>query len=69
MADLVAIESKGGSLKDPLNSALERVDECDQVVVLMQKKNGGILWLAPDSMRLETLVFLLWTALANFGKM
>ena len=69
MAKLIAIESKGGSLKDLLHSALERVDECDQVIILMQEKKGGILWLAPDSMRLETLVFLLWSALANFGKM
>jgi hypothetical protein len=68
MAEVIAIESKGENLKDVLASALERADECDHIVILMQKKKGGILWLAPDSMRLETMVFLLWSALLNFVK-
>ena len=69
MAQLIEIEPKGNSLQDVLDQAAARVDECDSIVILMQKKKSGILWLAPDSMHLETLVFLLWSALTAFGKM
>lgn len=67
MANLTVI-SGGETLEQTLERAREKMGECDSVVILMQKKKGGILWFAPDSMRLESLIFLLWTALVHFGK-
>lgn len=56
-------------MREIFEKASARCGECDGVVILMQKKSGGLLWFAPDSMKLETLVFYLWSALMNFGRM
>jgi hypothetical protein len=47
---------------------MELQEECDGVVILMQKKAGGLEWFAPDGMELQTLVYILWKALNVFGR-
>lgn len=56
-------------IKDVFARALAESPNCDGVVILMQKKEGGLKWYAPDRMKLETLVFYLWSALSAFGRM
>lgn len=69
VAEIHVIERNAESVKGVLEDATKHCDECDNIVVLMQKKTGGIRWFALNSMRLETIVFMLWSALNNFGKM
>ena len=45
--------------KKTLQTLIDRVDECDSFVVILQKKQGGLLWDAPATQRVETTVFLL----------
>lgn len=67
---LIAMEgTRGTDMRKILDDAISRIDECDGVVVLMQKKEGGIFWLAPDNMHLQTLIFYCWQALTMFGLM
>jgi hypothetical protein len=60
---------RGETIREVLERALEHVDEFDGVVVLLQRKKGGVIWDAPGSMRLETMVFFLWSVLSQFGLM
>ena len=69
MAELIAMRGKSDDIQGVLEEAKERAGECDSVVVLMQKKQGGIMWFAPNSMRFESLIFLLWSALTAFGNL
>ena len=69
MSNLVAFEgTRGDDMKDAFERAMARMDECDGVVILMQKKKSGILWFAPDSMEFATLIYYLWTALNALGR-
>jgi hypothetical protein len=45
-------------LKSPLTRAMERIEECDSILILMQKKQGGMVWFAPDNGRIETASFM-----------
>lgn len=69
VAEIHIIERNAESVRGVLDDAAKNCDECDSIIVLMQKKTGGIRWFALNSMRLETVVFMLWSALRNFGKM
>lgn len=67
---LIAMEGKRGhDIPKVLADALERSSECDGIVIFMQRKSGGLLWFAPDDMKLETLVFYCYTALQMFANM
>jgi hypothetical protein len=43
---------------DKLKEATELVEECDNILIIMQKKQGGMQWFAPDSARIETASFM-----------
>lgn len=60
---------KGYSPKESLERALARADECDEVIVIMQKKSGGLLWFAPDQMTAANTMFLCHMMLAHFTAM
>lgn len=67
---LVAMEGgRGKDIREMFERAMESIDECDGVVILMQKKEGGVRWHAPDNMTLQTMIFYLWTTLSQFGLM
>jgi hypothetical protein len=70
MSSLVAIEgTRGAGMKEVFEQAMSQMDECDGVVILMQRKDSGVRWFAPDKMRLETMIFYLWSVLSQFGLM
>lgn len=46
--------------------AKDRSDKCDFVLVLMQHKEGGIVWESMPSMRVETVIFIATTFLHSF---
>jgi hypothetical protein len=55
---LIVLEGKKGEdLKQTIQAAMDQADECDGVLVLMQKRGGGLLWFAPDNMTVQTLAF------------
>jgi hypothetical protein len=69
MSNLVAIEgTRGEDMKQVFERAMENMDDCDGVVILMQKKEGGIRWFAPDSMTLSVMIYYLWAALNTLGR-
>jgi hypothetical protein len=45
-------------LRKTFDDALARLEDCDEMVVLMQKKKGGILWFAPAGSKIETAVWM-----------
>jgi len=55
---LAVIPSTTSDLKIPITRAIERIDECDSILIIMQKKEGGMLWFAPDAGRIETASFM-----------
>jgi hypothetical protein len=62
MTELSTISgSRDETLRAVLDRARDRVGECDKVVVLMEKKSGGIFWEAPPEMTLANIV---WLAMA-----
>jgi hypothetical protein len=64
MSKLIMFEgTRGEDMRVAFEDAMKRMDECDGVVILMQKKAGGFLWFAPAMMKLETMIFYLWSAL------
>lgn len=70
MRGLIAMEgARGADIRKVFEKAMERMDECDGVVILMQKKEAGVLWFAPDNMHLQTLIFYCCQALTMFGLM
>jgi len=67
---LISIEgNRGKDMREVLENALARIDEFDGVVILMQEKNGGVRWFAPDNMQLQQMIFYLWSVLSQFGLM
>jgi len=46
------------TLKAVLNKAALRIGECDSVLVLMQKKTGGVIWEAPPELDFATLLWI-----------
>ena len=57
--NLIPIEGRCSTdVRKSLADALERVDECDNVVVIMQKKVGGLLWFSPDNRTISETHFL-----------
>ncbi len=67
---LVSIEgNRGKDMREVLENALANIDEYDGVVILMQKKKGGVRWFAPDNMTLQEMIFYLWSVLSQFGLM
>jgi hypothetical protein len=50
-------ERIAAEIDEVLKQAKEKSAECDSIVVLMQRENGGVVYVANDSMRLETLSF------------
>ena len=57
-------QSKFMELMTCLEEASKRVDECDFLVVIMQKKNGGLIHFSPNE-RVATLSFVLHQFLHN----
>jgi len=45
-------------IRGELTRALERSDECDSVLILMEKRSGGILWFANDTSTLAKMNWL-----------
>ena len=69
MSKLVMFEgTRGEDMRVTLEDAMKRAEDCDGVIIIMQKKTGGLLWFAPDRMRLETMIFYLWSLLSHLGK-
>jgi hypothetical protein len=67
---LIAMEGKrGAEVKQSLEDALARSGECDSVVVIMQKKIGGLMWFAPDGETAANTMFLCHMMLAHFTAM
>lgn len=60
---------RGADMKKVFEQAMAKMDECDGVVILMQRKDAGVLWFAPDAMTLQTMIFYLWSVLSQFGLM
>lgn len=50
--------SRDETLKAVLDKAAERIGECDSVLVLMQKKGGGLIWEAPSELDLATILYM-----------
>jgi hypothetical protein len=61
MANLTQIRPRSQELEAALIEAAEHVNECDGVLVIMQKKspNEGLLYYHNKDMRLETTVWYL----------
>ncbi len=67
---LVVIEGRrGADMKQVFEQAMAEMDQCDGVVILMQYKDAGVRWFAPDAMTLQTMIFYLWSVLSQFGLM
>jgi len=49
--------SRDETLKAVLDKAAEHIGECDSVLVLMQKKSGGIVWEGPPEAEAQTMIF------------
>ena len=45
-------------LQRTIERATEHIHECDSILIIMQKKESGMLWFAPDSGRIETASFM-----------
>jgi hypothetical protein len=45
-------------LQEVIERAEQRLHECDTILIIMQKKEGGLIWYAPDAGRIETASFL-----------
>jgi hypothetical protein len=70
MSGLIQFDgARGTDVRKTFERAMAHIDECDGVVILMQRREAGLLWFAPDTMRLETLIFYCWSALTAFGMM
>jgi hypothetical protein len=50
--------SRDETLKAVLDKAAERVGECDSVLVLMQKKTGGVIWEAHPELDYATMLWI-----------
>jgi hypothetical protein len=50
--------SRDETLKAVLDKAAERIGECDSVLVLMQKKSGGIIWEGPPEMQVQAMIYI-----------
>jgi hypothetical protein len=56
---LVAMEGRSAAdVRKSLEEALGRSCDCDNVVVIMQKKEGGLLWFSPGTRTLQETSFL-----------
>jgi hypothetical protein len=55
---LAVIPTIKPDLKIPMTRAIEHIDECDSILIIMQKREGGMLWYAPDEGRIETASFM-----------
>lgn len=58
MKTLVAMpkpEPEIAKLQKSLDDAAEHLGECDCILVLMQKKDNGLLYFAPDNTTLATI--------------
>ncbi len=57
--NLIPIEGRRCSdVRKSLADALDHADECDNVVVIMQKKSGGVVWFSPDDRTIAETQFL-----------
>ena len=45
-------------IDEVLRLARDKSSDCDSILVIMQRKRGGLLWLSNDSTRLETMCFM-----------
>lgn len=70
MSDLKVIEfqQSGETPRDVLARALDLADRYDEVIVIAQNKTveGGLVWFARDFTRLETVLYLLESAVFKF---
>jgi hypothetical protein len=48
-------ETKSAELQKVLDDAAKRLDECDCILVLMQRKDNGLLYFAQDGTTLATI--------------
>jgi hypothetical protein len=46
------------NLQTVLETAWERAGECNEMVVIMQKKSGGFIFYCPEDTKIETASFL-----------
>ena len=62
---------KGETLDDVLDRAKDycKENECDEIVIVVQKKAGGSAWFARDVARVESIIYLLQGALFHFNCM
>ena len=45
-------------MQNVLNRACEQLDKCDNLLIVMQKKEGGLLYFAPQTARVDTMSFM-----------
>ena len=72
MTKLAVIEGKTvgeAALEEAYQGCRERAAECNGVIILMQKKGGGLVWDAPANMELRDLVFMASGFLHALNKM
>ena len=62
---------KSETLDDVLDRAKKycKENECDEIVIVVQKKAGGSAWFARDTARVESIIYLLQGALFHFNCM
>jgi len=60
---------RGKDIREVFDRAMVDLDNIEGVVILVQRKGDGVRWHAPDSMRLESMIFYLWSVLSQFGLM
>jgi hypothetical protein len=58
-------EAKQAEMRAQLEKACARIPECDDLVILMQRRKGGLLWFICDYMTVERTIFLA-TALIHY---
>ena len=58
-----------GDMRDAFDRALEHLDDCDGMIIVMQKKDGGLMWFGPAMGTLERTVWMLWSMMCHLGRM
>lgn len=59
-------ERIAAEIEDAFKRAREKAPDCDCILILMQRREGGLVWEAMPSMRAETVNYLATSFLHGF---